>query len=211
MATKQHLDRIIRKIADLNSVYGTCTDIAVLSGLSDNERSGLPVFEDGEVGLFAVAVQHGAFVTICGHPMARDGRKMLAFVRAVRDAQRIGFSRECARIEDDCRWADTRHILLRLVKGGHEAALKMTKELAASCIEGGCDEESTVKDFARAYATAKNKTAEQLERLWRELFEDHGVPGAVALFQKRWPPVDTNTKELVNAAYMAARDKFKSK
>lgn len=98
-----------------------------------------------------------------------------------------------------------------IITDGSVVALAKAKALAAYCVEGGCNEDRAVKDFARAYALAKNKTAEQLNRFWIELFEDHGAKCAVALFQKRWPPVDEKTKQTVNEAYKAARDKFKSK
>jgi hypothetical protein len=205
------IDRIGMKVAGAKFLLGTCTDISALIGLSDSERSGLPIFSDSEVELLEHAVTDGIFKTMFGLPAARDGRKILAFVRAVKDAQTVGFSREWHRVNEESEWVYVRYAALpSLVTVGPDAAMRKMKELAAEFVAGGCDEQATIKTLAKAFVTAKNKTAECLERLWLELFEDHGVAGAVAYFRERWTPVDDATRDVVNAAFLAAKEKFKN-
>lgn len=207
MTARQHLDRIGMKVSAAKFLTGTCTDISALIGLSDADKSSLPIFHEDEIAYLEHAVTNGAFKTMFGLPAARDGRKVLAFVRAVKDAQAVGFSREWHRMNDENEWVYVRYAALpSLVTGGLEAAMRKMKELAAEFVAGGCDEQDTVKTLARALATAKNKTPECLERLWLELFEDHGVAGAVTYFRERWKPVDDATRDVVNAAFLAAKE-----
>lgn len=199
------------KVSAAKFLLGTCTDISEMIGLSDADKSSLPIFHEDEIAYLEHAVTNGALKTMQGLPAARDGRKILAFVRAVKNAQEVGFSREWHRVSDECEWVNVRYILRYIVTDGRAVAMQKAKELAAYCIEGGCDEAETVKDFARAFSRAKTDTEKQLERLWMELFEDHGVTGAVELFRNRWQPVDYATRDAVNAAFLAAKQKFSTK
>lgn len=209
--TRNDIDRIGMKVAGAKFLLGTCTDISALIGLSDDNRASLPIFSDGEIALLEHAVTDGIFKTMFGLPAARDGRKILAFVRALKGAQAVGFSREWHRMDEESEWVYVRYgALPGLVTGGQDVAMRKMKELAVEFVAGGCDEQDTVKTLAKAFATAKNKTAECLERLWLELFTDHGVAGAVAYFRERWAPVDDATREIVNAAFVAAKEKFKN-
>lgn len=202
---------LLSKVGYMRRVFGTCTDISVLIGLSDANRASLPIFSDSELEWLEHAVTNGFFKTMFSLPAARDGRKILAFVMTVKDAQTIGFSREWHRMNEESEWVYVRYAALpNLVTGGPDAAMRKMKELAAEFVAGGCDEQDTVKTLAKAFATAKNKTAECLERLWLELFDDHGVAGAVAYLRERWAPVDDATRDKVNAAFVVAKEKFKN-
>ena len=178
--------------------------------MPDAEKGSLPVFSDWQVSLLEHAVTHGALKTVCGLPVARDGRKILAFVRAVKDAHAVGFSREWHRVNEECEWMRVRYALSHIVTDGKDTAMQKVKALVAECVADGANEHETVKEFARAFSIAQNQMQTQLERLWLELFEEHGVQGAVALFRERWKPEDQKTIEAVNAAFVAAKEKFKN-
>jgi hypothetical protein len=210
LTTRDHLGLICSKIRDLNRVYGTCTDISIFAGMPDDEKDRLPIFSEGQVLLFEHSVLAGAFKTICGLPAARDGRKILAFVRAVKDAQSVGFSREWHRVNDDLEWMLVRYALHNIVTHGKDKAMQNVKAFVSECVADGADEHETVREFARAFSLAQNHMQSQLERLWLEMFRDHGISGAVDLFRERWKPVDDQTREAVNAAFVAAKNKFKN-
>lgn len=208
---RDHIGLICSRLRDLHRVYGTCTDISIFAGMPDAEKDSLPVFSDWQVSLFEQAVTNGALKTICGLPVARDGRKILAFVRAVKNAHAVGFSREWHRVTDECDWTRVRYALCGILTDGKDTAMQKVKGLVAGCVADGANEHETVKEFARAFSLAQNQMEKQLERLWTEMFEDYGVQGAVALFRERWKPVDEKTREIVNSAFVAAKEKFKNK
>lgn len=205
-------NRILSKVADLHRTYGTCTDVSVFAGMPDAEKNALPVFSDGEIRILQNAVQSGSLQTFSGLPMVRDGRKVLAFAMAAKNAQQVGFSREIQRVSDEMDWANTRFALQYVITDGPEAAKVKLYEFASECIEEQeTDRSHTVKAIAKAYSLAKNRTSECLERLWIELFERHGVPGAVVWFRKNWQPCNDETRDAVNDAYKNAKRKYETK
>lgn len=204
----RYANRILSKVADLNRVYGTCTDVSVFAGIPDAEKASLPIFSDDEIGVLRTCIERKFLETVCGLPVARDGRKILAFVTACRNAHGVGFQREMQRVDDEMEWATTRFALRYVITDGAEPAKLKMYEFASECIaDHDTDKNETVKAVARAYNTAKNRTSECLERLWLELFETHGVSGAVDWFRANWKPVDDETRDAVNAAYKNAKRK----
>jgi hypothetical protein len=201
---KPSLDRLAAKIRDLRHDLGTVTDISVLLRMSDADKAGiLPTFTDAEMFIFPYIIENKTFTTLAGLPVARDGRKILAFVRAVRDAQRVAFSRENARNDEATHAAYTRYATMLIVKMGEKEAAQEMKALASACIEDGTSEGQTVAAFVAAFRDAKKHFNEHLENMWADLIALHGVRGAVELFREAWKPVTENV-EAVNAAFLKA-------
>jgi hypothetical protein len=201
---KPSLDRLAAKIRDLRHDLGTVTDISVLLRMSDADKAGiLPTFTDGEILLLQQAIEHNTFTTLAGLPVARDGRKILAFVRAVRDAQRVAFARENARHDEATHAAYTRYATMLIVKMGEKEAAQEMKALGKACVEDGTNEGETVAAFVAAFRDAKKHFNEHLENMWADLIELHGVREAVELFRGAWKPVPENV-EAVNAAFKCA-------
>jgi hypothetical protein len=64
------------------------------------------------------------------------------------------------------------------------------------------------KALARAYNNVSNDLPSHLIRFWLELFDLHGIEGAKTWIKSNWKPLNDETREQINAAYTAAKNKY---
>lgn len=62
--------------------------------------------------------------------------------------------------------------------------------------------------LARAFKEVRDDLPGHLTRLWLELFDQHGVDGAVKWIRNNWKPLNDETREQINAAYVAAKGEY---
>lgn len=72
-------------------------------------------------------------------------------------------------------------------------------------------DDTTEKDLAymaRIYKEVRDDLPGHLTHLWLELFDQHGVDGAVKWIRNNWKPLNKETREQINAAYVAAKGEY---
>lgn len=66
------------------------------------------------------------------------------------------------------------------------------------------------RDMARVFSGVRDDMTGYLTRFWLELFSRHGVQGAKDWIRDNWNPLNDETREKINAAYVAAKQEFKN-
>jgi hypothetical protein len=64
------------------------------------------------------------------------------------------------------------------------------------------------KALARAFAEVRDDLQSHLIRFWLELFDLYGIEGAKTWIKSNWKPLNDETREQINAAYTAAKNKY---
>jgi hypothetical protein len=62
--------------------------------------------------------------------------------------------------------------------------------------------------LARAFAEVRDDLQSHLIRFWLELFDLYGIEGAKTWIKSNWKPLNDETREQINAAYTAAKNKY---
>lgn len=66
------------------------------------------------------------------------------------------------------------------------------------------------RDMARVFTEVRDDITGHLTRFWLELFERYGVQGAKDWIRDYWHPLNNETREKINAAYIAAKEEFEN-
>lgn len=216
------------RLSAIHRHFGTISDVGVLARLTvDDLCDGPRLFED-DVERLKWGLDNGVWVRFGDVVFARDGRKVLAFARQYEQAQRWAWQESVRQSNEACFLLYVRYALKYIITDSLEAAREKMKELFESELDaerwalldeiGGAwlrrieidpeTEKQSGRVIARAFIEARDNMETHLEKLWLELFSEHGIDAAKAWMKAYWTPASQEAKDAVNAAYVSAKRKF---
>lgn len=222
------LDITTARLSAIYRHFGTISDVGVLAHLSVEALCEGPWLFEDDVDRLKWGLGNGVWVRFGDVVFARDGRKVLAFARQYEQAQRWALGEVIRQDNEDSFNLYVRHALRYIITDSLDAAREKMRELFNSELDaegwalldeiGGSwlrrieidpeTEKQSGRVIARAFIEARDNMQEHLEKLWLELFSEHGIDGAKAWMKAYWTPASQEAKDAVNAAYVAAKRKF---
>lgn len=216
------------RLTAIHRHFGTISDVGVLARLSAEDLNNGPWLFEDDVERLKWGMDNGIWVRFGNVVFARDGRKVLAFARQYAQAQRLAWQESVRQSNEACFLLYVRYALKYIITDSLEAAREMMRELFYSELDadgwalldeigGGWlrsieidpeIEKQSGRVIARAFIEARDNMETHLEKLWLELFAEHGVDGAKEWMKAYWTPASQEAKDAVNAAYVAAKRKF---
>lgn len=222
------LDITTARLTAIHRHFGTITDISLLGWVSVDELYNGPMLFPDDVKRLEWGLKNQVWEKWGDVVFARDGRKVLAFARQYETAYNHALSETIIRGNAESFDLYARYALKWIVTADIETAHAKMKELHESEPDAGLldevgagwirsieiDAETETKSgrvIARAFIDARDNMEKHLELLWLERFEDMGIEGAVKWMREFWQPSSEEAKAAINAAYLSAKRKFKTK
>lgn len=222
------LDITTARLSAIYRHFGTISDVGVLARLSVEDLCDGPWLFEADVERLKWGLDNGVWVRFGDVVFARDGRKVLAFARQYEQAQRWALQESVRKSNEACFLLYVRYALKYIVTVSLEAAREKMRELFYSELDaegwalldeiGGAwlrrievdpeTEKQSGRVIARAFIEARDNMQEHLEKLWLELFAEHGIDGAKEWMKEFWTPASQEARDAVNAAYVSAKRKF---
>lgn len=222
------LDITTARLSAIYRHFGTISDVGVLARLSVEDLCDGPWLFEADVERLKWGLDNGVWVRFGDVVFARDGRKVLAFARQYEQAQRWALQESVRQSNEACFLLYVRYALKYIVTDRLEAARVKMRELFYSELDaegwalldeigGGWIgkievdpeiEKQEGRRIARAFIEARDNMQEHLEKLWLELFAEHGIDGAKEWMKEFWTPASQEARDAVNAAYVSAKRKF---
>ena len=225
------LDITTSRLTAIHSHFGTITDISLLGWVTVDELYNGPMLFPDDVKRLEWGFKNQVWEKWGDVVFARDGRKVLAFARQYETAYNHAWAEVIRRVNAESYDMYVRYALKWIVTVDLDTARAKMRELHESELTaedwaeltgmgGGwiasieIDSETEIKQgrvIARAFIEARDNMEHHLELLWLERFEDMGIDGAVKWMREFWQPSSEEAKAAINAAYLSAKRKFKTK
>lgn len=226
------LDITTSRLTAIHRHFGTITDISLLGWVTVYELYNGPMLFPDDVKRLEWGLKNQVWEKWGDVVFARDGRKVLAFARQYETAYNHALSEEIRRSNEISFNIYARWALRWLVTADEQTAKQKMYELAISepdekgweyLKEWGVakmirnmepdpnEQRESIKQMAKVFIEARDNMEHHLELLWLERFEDMGIDGAVKWMREFWQPSSDEAKAAINAAYLSAKRKFKTK
>jgi hypothetical protein len=228
--TRHSFDLATSHLSAVHRFTGTITDLSVLGRLTPDEISEGPYLSAAALAWLRYGIENRVWDRSADGKtvFARDGKKVLSFATAYHMKQQAILQETIMRTNEESAWMLTKFITRLLINTGEKETKRELVEMAnyeltenewADISANGCGfvrrtatdtRTDDMRAYVKAFLEARDNMAENLERLWSELFAEHGVKGAIEIVRGMLVPESEEAKAAINQAFLRAKDKFKS-
>lgn len=216
---------------DIRDKVGTVTDISMLCKVDPDVIRYGPELTDKDLNVIKQATEKRLH---CGTERTRidfhkDGKKILSFATAYLKRRNDLWADFFEQGKTESDWMLAKMVLSWFVECTEkevkqkcvdwlnsdlrESDWQMIRDNGAGFLKNYPEMQETTPEekqaLARAFKEVRDDIPVHLTRFWLELFERHGVEDAVKWIRDNWKPLSEETKDQINTAYKAAKQKLK--